>query len=51
MSKYNSTIGCRGCKSAELASRYKKIIRREPVKDGKILSDNRQDGYVEAYRL
>ena len=36
------------CKSAELASRYK-IVRRERGRDGKILSDHRQDGNVEAH--
>ena len=34
----------------ELASRSK-IVRREPGRDGKILSDHRQDGNVEAHRL
>ena len=28
-----------------------KIVRREPGRDGKILSDHRQDGNDEVYRL
>ena len=31
--------------------RDKKIIRREPGRDGKILSDHRQDGKDEVHRL
>ena len=38
------------CKTTELASRYK-IVRREPGRDGKILSDHRQDGNDEVHRL
>ena len=38
------------CKSAEFASRYK-IVRREPGRDEKILSDHRQDGNDEVHRL
>ena len=29
----------------------KKIVRREPWRDGKILSDHRQDGNDEVHRL
>ena len=46
-------IGCywlTSCKSAELVSRSK-IVRREPERDGKILSDPRQDGDDEVHRL
>ena len=38
------------CKSAELVSRQK-ILRREPGRDGKILSDHRQDCNNEVHRL
>ena len=31
--------------------RDKKIVRREPGRDGKILSDHRQDGNDEVHRL
>ena len=31
--------------------RDKKIVRREPGRDGKILSDHKQDGNDEAHRL
>ena len=32
-------------------NRNKKIVRREPRRDGKILSDHRQDGNDEVHRL
>ena len=38
------------CKIAELAPRSK-IVRRELGRDGKILSDHRQDGNDEVHRL
>ena len=31
--------------------RYKKIVRREPGRDGKIVCDHRQDGNDEVHRL
>ena len=50
MSKYNSTIGGRVVRVLNL-HRDKKIVRCEPGRDGKILSDHRQDGNEEVHRL
>ena len=48
MGKIQPLFWLTSCKSVELVSR-EKFVRREPGRDGKILSGHRQDGNVEAH--